>query len=245
MEENEKALVSAARLAGEKGLTRFTRFLDPAQALQAQTIAREYGACFASFGGFPDAERCVGCFYPAGETPQESEYPLVCMKSTYASKFVTLTHRDILGAFMSLGLTRSCVGDIIIDNEDVYLFALSANADFIAAALTSAGRASLSFSVQEGLPEMPEPKGTFFHAVVSSLRLDAVAAAAYHLSRSEAADAIHAGLVKLSHIPCERVDASVAEGALLSMKGHGRVRLAQVEGLTRKQRIGITLFRYE
>lgn len=245
MEENEKALVSAARLAGEKGLTRFTRFLDPAQTLEAQTIAREYGACFASFGGYADAERCVGCFYPVGETPQESEYPLVCLKSTYASKFVTLTHRDILGAFMSLGLTRSCVGDIIIDNEDVYLFALSANADFIAAALTSAGRASLSFSVQDVLPEMPEPKGTSFHAVVSSLRLDAIAAAAYHLSRSEAADAIRAGLVKLSHIPCERVDVSVAEGALLSMKGHGRVRLARVEGLTRKQRIGITLFRYE
>ena len=54
-----------------------------------------------------------------------------------------------------------------------------------------------------------------------------------------------AKLVKLNHIPCEQVDAAVAEGAMLSVRGRGRIQLRKIEGLTRKQRIGVTFFRYE
>lgn len=92
---------------------------------------------------------------------------------------------------------------------------------------------------------MPEPEGTRFSAVVSSLRLDGVLAAAYRLSRSESAEIIRAGLVKVDHLVCDRVDLAVKEGVLLSVRGKGRVRLVSVDGMTRKQRIGITFFRYE
>lgn len=238
-------LENSARLAGEKGLTRFTRFLDPAQALQASQLAREYGAAFSAFGGFEGAERVVGCFHPYGESPCEKDYPVVCLHSRYHSKFCSVSHRDLLGAFMALGLTRSCIGDIIISGEDIYLFAHDVTAPHIAQALTSAGKASLDFSILIDVPRMPEPEGTRFSAVVGSLRHDAVIAAAYRLSRSEAADVIRAGLAKVNHIPCDRVDMQLSQGALLSVKGKGRVRLISVDGLTRKQRIGITFFRYE
>ena len=235
----------AARIAARKGLTRYTRFLDPAQAMQAVQIAKSAGAAFSSWGGYPDAERVIGCFHPADEEAMTEDYPLVCLHASVSTKFGTITHRDLLGAFMALGLTRACIGDMIIRDTDVYLFASSQTADFVAASLTSAGKISLDFSVLDVIPEMPEPSGSSFSAVVSSLRLDAVLASAYRLSRSEAADCIHAGLVKVDHLPCERVDFTLKEGALLSVRGKGRVRLTGVNGLTRKQRIGISLFRYE
>lgn len=56
---------------------------------------------------------------------------------------------------------------------------------------------------------------------------------------------IRAGLVKLNHLPCERVDTAVEEGAMLSVRSKGRIKLQKIEGLTRKQRIGVTFFRYE
>ena len=244
MEESLKSLENAARLAGEKGLTRFTRFLDPAEAAQAAQLARTYGAVFSSFGGYPGAERVIGSFSPFGEEISEAEYPIVCLHSTFSSKFCTLTHRDLLGAFMSLGLTRSCIGDMIISGADVYLFAYQTTAAYICESMTSAGKTPLRFRQLDCIPDMPEPNGTRFSAVVSSLRLDGVLAAAYRLSRSEAQDAIRAGLVKVNHIPCERVDTAVQQDTLLSLKGSGRVRLVSVDGLTRKQRIGITFFRY-
>lgn len=238
-------LENSARLAGEKGLTRFTRFLDPAQAMQASQLARACGAAFSSFGGYEGAERVVGCFHPYGEQPDESDYPVVCLHSRYHVKFCSVSHRDLLGAFMALGLTRSCIGDIIISGEDIFLFAHDATASHIADAMTSAGKASLDFRVLDAVPQMPEPVGSRFSAVVGSLRHDAVLAAAYRLSRSEAADVIRAGLAKVNHIPCERVDIQLSEGTLLSVKGKGRVKLVSVDGFTRKQRIGITFFRYE
>ena len=244
-EDLSKALESAAKLAAQKGLTRFTRFLDPAQTAQARLIARAFGAQLDCFGGYDDAERVIACFHPQGQPPDRSEYPLVCLHSRFSARFCSLSHRDLLGAFMALGLTRACIGDIIIDEESVYLFATEQTAAFIAEGMTSAGKASLRFEALSAIPPMPEPKGTCFSAVISSLRLDAVLAAAYRLSRSEAADAIRAGLVKLDHLPCEHVDASVSEGSLLSLRSKGRVRLVTVDGMTRKQRIGVTFFRYE
>ena len=245
MEDIQKALENAAKLAGEKGLTRFTRFLDPAEAELGRYLARQYGARFSAWGGYDQAERVVGCFGPAGEEMDTAQYPVVCLHSRYSSKFCSVTHRDLLGSFMALGLTRSCAGDMIIAGADIYLFAHAQTADFIAQSMKSAGKAPLDFHVLTETPEMPEPEGTRFSAVVSSLRLDGVLAAAYRLSRSEAADSIRAGLVKVNHLVCDRKDLPLREGALLSMRGKGRVRLLSVDGTTRKQRIGITLFRYE
>ena len=146
---------------------------------------------------------------------------------------------------MALGLTRDSIGDIIIVDSDIYLFVMAQTADFIAQSMSSAGKVPLHFAPVIGDIRIPEPKGSCFHDTLSSLRLDAVIAAAYRLSRSEASDMIRAGLIKLNHIPCERVDAAVEEGAMLSARGKGRIKLQKVEGLTRKQRIGVTFFRYE
>lgn len=245
MEDIQKALQNAAKLAGEKGLVRFTRFLDPAEAELGRQLARQHGARFSAWGGYEGAERVVGCFAPADETIVRDQYPVVCLHSRFASKFCSVSHRDLLGSFMALGLTRSCAGDMIIAGTDIYLFAHAQTADFIAQSMTSAGKAPLEFHALDRTPEMPEPEGTRFSVVVSSLRLDGVLAAAYRLSRSEAAESIRAGLVRVNHLPCDRVDAPLTEGALLSMRGKGRVRLLSVDGTTRKQRIGITLFRYE
>ena len=245
MEEAQIALENAARLAGEKGIVRFTRFLDPAQAALCAQLARRYGAAFGAWGGYAQAERAVGCFCPAAEMPDESQYPIVCLHSRYAARYCSVSHRDILGALMALGLPRSCIGDIIIAGADIFLFAHDKTATLIAQSLKSAGRTPLDFCVLQETPDIPAPAGTPFSAVVSSLRLDAVLAAAYRLSRGESAEQIRAGLVKVDHMPCDRVDAPVREGALLSVRGKGRVRLQSVDGTTRKQRIGITCFRYE
>ena len=245
MEESLSALENAAKLASLKGLSRFTRFLDPAQAASAARIAQQHGCRFSCWGGFPDAERAIGCFHPFDENVFPEQYPIVCLHSSYSSKFCSISHRDLLGAFMALGLTRSCIGDIIISDRDVYLFSTEQMAGFIASSMTASGKVSLDFSILDEVPTMPEPEGTSFSAVVSSLRLDAVLASAYHLSRSEASECVRSGIVKVDHLPSERVDLVLKEGALLSVKGKGRVRLQSVNGMTKKQRIGISLFRYE
>ena len=50
MEENQRTLEFAARFASEKGIARYTRFLDPVQVAAAKQIAREHGAAFSVWG---------------------------------------------------------------------------------------------------------------------------------------------------------------------------------------------------
>ena len=54
-----------------------------------------------------------------------------------------------------------------------------------------------------------------------------------------------AGEAKADHVVCTRTDHPVAAGTMLSVRGQGRVRLVSLDGTTRKDRIGITLFRFE
>ena len=78
----------------------------------------------------------------------------------------------------------------------------------------------------------------------SPWRLDAVLAAGLRLSRGEAQRLIDGGLVKRNHVEVLWGDLHLEEGDLLSVRGHGRMRVEGFEGLTRKGRQAVRLFRY-
>ena len=52
---------------------------------------------------------------------------------------------------------------------------------------------------------------------------------------------IREGLVMVEHMPEERVDRLLETGALLSVRGFGRIRLTAVGEKTRKDRLPVTL----
>ena len=79
---------------------------------------------------------------------------------------------------------------------------------------------------------------------VSSLRLDAVAASGFSLSRGKAADLIASGRVQLNHRECVKPDHAVAQGDVLSCRGLGKCVLTEVGGPSKKGRILIVLERY-
>ena len=81
MDENRRTFEFAARFACEKGIARYTRFLDPVQEAEARQIACDCGAVFASWGGYEQAERKIGCFLPWGEEALRVNFPLVTRSS--------------------------------------------------------------------------------------------------------------------------------------------------------------------
>ena len=244
--KDSRNLELLARFAGDKAIPRFSRFLDPAEMRQASEMAENHHTGLLAWGGYEEAERKQVCFFPADSLPPEKEeFPLTCLASPYHAKFNKITHRDILGAFMSLGLTRSCLGDIIIDDTSVFLFVTDETAAFVMDSLTEANRAKLSFHIVEDMVILPKPKGSYFRAVVSSLRLDSVLSAACHISRTKSAELIRSGSVKLNHIECLRADETVEVGSVLSVRNFGRVKVVSFDGETKKERLGLTFFQYE
>ena len=92
--------------------------------------------------------------------------------------------------------------------------------------------------------EVPQAQVKTVRDTVSSLRLDAVAASAFGLSRGRAAELIAAGRVNLDHAACLKPDKQVVQGAVLTARGLGKAKLIEVGGLTKKGRVGIVIERY-
>ena len=70
-----------------------------------------------------------------------------------------------------------------------------------------------------------------------SLRLDAVAAGLFHLSRTEAAKQIAAGNLSLNYAQCLKADCTVKEGDIISLKGRGKGKISGTGGTSRKGRL--------
>ncbi len=238
-----KRLRELALRAAHRREAVFTHFLDLAQAQAADAVARETGVSIALNGGYEEAERRVAAFW-SGAEPGEGEWPIRPVRILWRAQFGSPGHRDILGALMALGFERERIGDIVMDRECAWLFAEPEMAAYIVSNLQSAGRVNVKCELAEGVPQLPEPEGRSVRDTVPSMRLDALVAAGFSLSRSEAARAIAQGLVFLNQAPTLRADAAVPEKALISLRGAGRFRVTAIEGETRKGRLAVRLFLY-
>ena len=111
--------------------------------------------------------------------------------------------------------------------------------------LTSIGSAEVSCSIGSLEDIAPkEEKYKELRATVASLRVDSIAAAGYGISRSRAATDIAADKLKINWQPVKNASQAVKEGDTLSMRGRGRLEVAEVRGQTKKGRIGVLLKRY-
>ena len=222
-----------------------TVFLSPREQRLAQAMLNAAGirTGYVFDGGCGEAERKILVFLPAWmEEPAGDE--LVFLRAAFHGE-ESLTHRDILGSLMGLGVTRERVGDILVSPHSADIVAAPSLRDFFLREWTQAGRVKLTVT-EIGREELrlPQAQVKVIRDTVPSLRLDAVAAAAFSRSRGRAAELIAAGKVNLDHVPCLKGDKPVAEGAVLTARGFGKAKLTQVGGLSKKGRVGITVERY-
>ena len=111
--------------------------------------------------------------------------------------------------------------------------------------LTMIGAAGVKATVEDTAEIAPREERTKeIRATVASLRLDAVAAAGFGVSRSRAADDIAADKVKLNWQSAGSASKTIQEGDVLSMRGRGRVEVTEVRGQTKKGRTVVVLKRF-
>lgn len=229
-----------ARTAAHTGKCAFTRFLSPAELELARRAAIAQQAEFDSCGGYDEAERRIARFGQG-----DADYPLCALTARWNARYSAPAHRDLLGALLALGTEREHFGDILVGEDRATLFVTEQMADHVLLNLTSAGRATLSLSRADSPVAVPPPRGTPRRVTLASLRLDALLAAGFNLSRALAQQTIRSGAVMLNHVQELRTDAQVEQGDILSLRKMGRMRVEEVQGETKKGRIGVMLFIYE
>ena len=222
-----------------------TGFLSPREQTLAVSLLNAAGIRegYRLDGGYEEAERKVLTFLP--DWAEEDPEALAFLRAAFRGADSTLTHRDILGSLMGQGITRERVGDILISDHSADVVVSPSLAEFLLQSWDSAGRVRLDISrIDREALTVPRVQMREVRDTVSSLRLDAVVASAFSLSRGRAAELIAAGKVSLDHVPCEKPDKPVAEGAVLSVRGLGKARLAECGKVTKKGRIALRIERY-
>ncbi len=200
------------------------------------------------FGGFSGAQRQVAVYIPDYYEPENflcsEDGPVAALRVSY-SEFDTLSHRDFLGSLMGQGVKREILGDLLPGTGSCDILVLREMADYLVSQLTQVGRARVrTIRIELKQLQVPEQKVKVINDTVASLRLDSVMAAGFQQGRSKAAELIRAGRAELNHMAQDKPDALVREGDVLSVRGLGKLRVAQVKGQTKKGRVALVLERF-
>ncbi|MBQ1351778.1 MAG: RNA-binding protein [Oscillospiraceae bacterium] len=231
----------------KRNIPAYTPFLSPRmQMLARQLLAPAANLCF--FGGIEEAERQMLFFLPDYETgiidPNNSDCPICALQTSFPPQ-TPVTHRDILGALMGMGISREKLGDILMTPTHCTLLLQKELQRFLQEQMTQAGRARLHWQpFPLGEVERPPQKVEAIAGTVSSLRLDAVCALGFGTSRTRIAEQIAAGNVSVNYQPCCKPERSILQGDVISLRGKGKFRVEETGGKSRKGRSFLKLSRY-
>lgn len=238
-------LVDMAEVVCKNRKYKVSDFLDPHGESIAQTVAAHFSGIKVDFdGGFANSERVRAAFYHE-DYMGTVLYDIVALAVKWDKRFYNLSHKDVLGAIMGVGCEREVVGDIAFTDEGAQFVVQSTIADFFLSNLTQIGAANVSVE-KIALEELQqkEEKIKEIKATVSALRLDAVAAAGYGVSRSRMAEEIKSQRVKVNFKEAKNAAQTVNVGDVISFRQRGRLEVAEINGLTKKGRTSVLLRRY-
>lgn len=234
-------LCELALRASVRGNPQFSLFLTPAERALCLRISELKPLADISFhGGYAEAERTLVVFCPKDcayvPAPPISVLALDCAGHP--------SHRDILGSVMALGFQRNRLGDIIAEASPPLLFCDTGMADYVISHLERIGhlKASAHFTTPDSIPPPLFESKSF---TVQSPRLDSIAAEGFAISRPDAVELIQRGQLFLNWIPCVSPAKHLQTGDQLSLRGHGRLFVAEIGGLSRKGRLFVTIHIYK
>ncbi len=157
-----------------------------------------------------------------------------------------ITHPDVLGALLNLGLERNDIGDIYIGDGICEFVVLNKDNDFVKFNLTKIKNESVNLDfkkdniLSKNKIEYIEKRG-----FISSLRLDNIVSEFVNLSRSKAKTLIKRRLVKVDFQIIDNPSKIIEENSLISIRKEGRFIFDKVIGKSKKDNYHIEYRKYK
>lgn len=236
-----------AEKADRQNIFQFTGFLGLAEQDAFWQMEQELrGIKYRIWGGRENADRVMIRFGDPEELGYEEEYPIVCIHILPGNqKFADdLSHRDFLGALMNLGIERSTLGDIMVGEKQAYLFCMDSMAEFLCENLSQVKHTQVKCRRAEFADMDWEEKPKTELLQVSSVRVDALVAKTYKLSREESLSLFRAGKVYVNGRLCENNARTVKAGETVNARGFGKFIFLGEKGETRKGKTNVEVAVY-
>lgn len=237
--------LDCAEMAADKNMIKETHFLDPYHVdILTRATNSVFGVKALVEGGFPDSERKKIVFYPDYFMKEDIE-PEIAFVEITGTNLEKLTHRDYLGSILGLGLKREKLGDIIVTDHGCQVVISKDILSYVINNLSKVG--SIDVKVDEIFPhelKVTPSKVKEINGTVASLRLDAVASLGFGVSRTKVGALIKSDKVKVQYKAINNPAHNINEGDIISIRGRGRMEVAEVGKLTKKNRIHLNVKKY-
>lgn len=218
----------------DEGLVRFVE-----KTIQDQRIP----GCLL-YGGHPNCSRKMLGVFPEYARPSEQSFPIEPFTASFPASN-SITHRDVLGSLISLGLNRDSIGDIFLSDRTSTIFVRKSVAPFVQQEWTKIGRTGIKLKNKFNASDCTPPKFDEISGTVSSMRLDAIVAVAAGISRKKASAAIQSGMVKVCGIEILSPSALIKLQDVVSIRGYGKYMIDSIPRTTKKERLFIKILKYK
>ena len=163
----------------------FSDFLSEEELSEVLQMKKRFGP-ITVFGGAPGTARNLVRFGSEDSLGYDEDFPVCCLQiSPKNERFAEeLSHRDVLGALMNLGIERRLLGDIVVRSKTAYLFCTQRIADYLIRNMERIRHTDVRLTVCESLPEGELFTTRRVRITAASLRLDCVLAGVWNKSRS-------------------------------------------------------------
>lgn len=248
-----KRIIELSNLAYNRGVTFYTDFLNLNELNILHTTPKDsLPVNYITFGGYESSERQIASFVPDAFSMYRemedlySDFPIDIIRiSPVREKFSDeLSHRDYLGALLNLGIERTVLGDIVIEDKKAYVFVKNNMTDYIVDGLTRVKHTSVMVEKVDKADFKYSPNIEQIKGNVASVRLDSLIALAFKSSRSKIVPLIENGKVFVNGKMITNNGCKLKENDIISVRGMGRFQYREVVSETRKGRLYVTVDKY-
>lgn len=243
----KKRLIDLSKQADIKGIVTYSGFLNLNEQNIYHTSQKEFITKTEMFGGYDNAERQMVAFIPDA-LYYNYEYPIKCIRIVpkYPKFAEQLTHRDILGALMNLGIERNRLGDILCFENEYYLFCDQGILPFIISELERIRHTIVSLTEDDKYHNL-QANISFEerYDIIASNRIDCIIAKAFHLSRTEAFEIISSEKVFINGKCITNCNAFCEDGAIVSVRGRARFIFEDCKSTSKKGKLRVKFSFYK
>lgn len=216
-------------------------FLDPRERTILESVGGSYDDIKIHYYGGGTAgsvrERMRALLVPELlEVDGVSDFEITVFDMKYPEKFVSLEHRNVLGAIMNVGVDRSKIGDVVI-GDDIQFAVASPFAEFFVEELERIKRAPVKLTAVDAEAFVASvDDGVAKNVLSSSMRLDTVLSNVIGEGRAKSRDRVEKGKIKVNHTVTEDPAFNVEVGDVISVRHFGRVAVSEHLGETKKEK---------
>lgn len=156
-----------------------------------------------------------------------------------------IRHQDILGSLFALNIDSSCFGDIVLYNEDYYVFITQGMALYIKDNLNQIGKSKVILE-EVSLNTLHNYERTYEEneIIISSLRIDNVVSAIINSSRSKVVDKIKNKEVIVNYEVMNKNFYVLKENDIFSIRKYGKYKFVGIIKSTKKNNYIVKYLKY-